>query len=206
MTGARRVSIVWMGLTALAIALGTPGVAPAFDPDAEFAKGTVIAGFQLGGGAQNNIAGDAPITGISYLNFTPRLSYLPFAPFGSGAWKGALEPGVEGWVQYYLHPDKSWTAEGLKAAVRYHFIGLGPVVPYLEVTGGVGATNLDVNEIRSDFTFVIEGGAGVSYFVAPSWSVNLGYRFQHLSNGGFGHPNRGVNSNGGVLGLSYHFR
>jgi len=115
---------------------------------------------------QNNIAGDPPITGISFLNFTPRLSYLPFEPFGSGWLKGAIEPGVEGWFQYYLEP-RVFTAAGLKAALRYHFIGLGPLVPYLEAAAGAGGTNLNVREIRSRFTFVLDGGAGVSYFVVP---------------------------------------
>ena len=192
-------------LAALVLALAACGAAAAFDPDQEFAKGTVIAGLQVGGGAQTRIPGDPPITGISFLNLTPRLSYLPFRPFGSGLLKSALEPGLEGWFQYYLEPSKSYTAEGLKVALRYHFIGLGPLVPYLEATAGVGGTTLNVNEIRSNFTFVLEGGGGVSYFVAPAWSVNVGYRFQHISNADLAGPNRGVNSNTGVLGVSYHF-
>lgn len=182
-----------------------PGVAAGFDADSAFAAGTTILGLQVGGGVQNNIAEDPPpISGISFLNVTPRLSYLFFPPFGSGWLRSAIEPGMEGWFQYYLEP-RTFTAEGLKAALRYHFIGLGPVVPYLEVTAGAGGTNLDVHEIRSHFTFVLEGGAGLSYFVTPDVALNLGYRLQHISNGGLGHPNRGVNSNTGVLGVSFHF-
>jgi len=174
------------------------------DTEAEFAKGTTILGLQVGGGVQFNPFNDQSITGISFLTATPRLSYLPFAPFGSGWLRSAIEPGLEAWFQYFLEPRPS-SAEGLKLALRYHFIGVGPVVPYLEATAGVGATNLNVQETRSDFTFVLDAGAGVTYFVLPGVGVNLGYRFQHLSNGGFGHPNRGVNSNGGVLGVSFHF-
>jgi lipid A 3-O-deacylase len=181
-----------------------PGAAAGFDADSAFASGTTILGLQVGGGVQNNIAQDPPITGISFLNVTPRLSYLFFPPFGSGWLRSAIEPGVEGWFQYYLEP-RTFTAEGLKGALRYHFIGFGPVVPYLEVTAGAGGTNLNVRETRSHFTFVLEGGAGVSYFVTPDVSLNLGYRLQHISNGGTGHPNRGVNSNTGVLGVSFYF-
>ena len=181
-----------------------PGAAAGFDADRAFASGTTILGLQVGGGVQNNIAQDPPITGISFLNVTPRLSYLFFSPFGSGWLRSAIEPGVEGWFQYYLEP-RTFTAEGLKGALRYHFIGFGPVVPYLEVTAGAGGTNLNVREIRSHFAFVLEGGAGVSYFVTSDVSLNLGYRLQHISNGGTGHPNRGLNSDTGVLGVSFRF-
>jgi lipid A 3-O-deacylase len=181
-----------------------PGVAAAFDAESAFAVGTTIVGLQVGGGGQNNIADDPSITGISFLNVTPRLSYLFFAPFGSGRLRSAIEPGVEGWFQYYFEP-RTFTAEGLKGALRYHFIGVGPMVPYLEVTAGAGGTNLNVREIRSHFTFILEGGVGVSYFATPDVSLNLGYRLQHISNAGTGHPNRGVNSNTGVFGVSFRF-
>jgi lipid A 3-O-deacylase len=201
----RRTQCKGRALLGVLLLLGiVPGVAAAFDADSAFAVGTTIVGLQVGGGVQNNIAEDPPITGISFLNVTPRLSYLFFPPFGSGWLRSAIEPGVEGWFQYYLEP-RPFTAEGLKGALRYHFIGFGPVVPYLEATAGAGGTNLNVREIRSHYTFVVEGGAGVSYFVTPDVSLNLGYRLQHISNGGFGHPNRGVNSNTGVLGVSFRF-
>ena len=189
----------------LALRSLAPQTAAAFDADREFAKGTTILGLQVGGGVQNNILDDPSITGISFVNFTPRVSYLPLAPFGSGLLRSAIEPGLEGWFQHYLEPQAA-NAAGLKVALRYHFIGLGPIVPYLEATAGAGGTDLDVKEIRSTFTFVLDAGAGLSYFVAPTVSLNLGYRLQHLSNGGTGHPNRGVNSNTGVVGVSYAFR
>ncbi len=192
-----------VGALLLVVVLAAP--AAAFDTEAEFAKGTTILGLQIGGGVQNNIARDSAITGISFVSFTPRLSYLPCEPFGSGWLRSAIEPGLEGWFQYYLEP-RVFTAEGLKVALRYHFISVGALVPYLEATAGAGGTSLNVPEIRSRFTFVLEGGAGLSYFVTPGAAVNLGYRLQHISNAGLGHPNRGVNSNTGVLGVSFRFR
>ena len=180
-------------------------------PEAEFAKGTTIVGLQVGGGVQGNPFDDPPITGLSFMTLAPRLSYLFFEPFGSGWLRSAFETGMEGWFQVFMAPQV-YTAEGLKLALRYHFLGVGPLVPYIEYAGGVGATNLDVDETRTSFIFVLEGGVGVSYFVKPGVAVNVGYRFQHLSNGNLGHvnganghPNRGINSNGGVVGMSFHF-
>jgi opacity protein-like surface antigen len=191
-------------LAGLLLLLAAPAAAQETDLDREFAKGSTIFGLQVGGGVQNNVEGHRTISGISFVNLTPRLSYLPFAPFGSGWYKGALEPGLEGWFQYYLSPEQA-TAEGLKLAARYHFIGLGPFVPYFEATAGAAGTNLDVMEIRSTFTFVLEAGAGLSFFVAPGVAINAGYRFQHISNGGTSTPNRGFNSDSGVVGVSFFF-
>jgi lipid A 3-O-deacylase len=179
--------------------------ASAFDPEATFAKGTTIFGLQVGGGAANNVEEHRTVSDISFLNLTPRVSYLFFAPFGSGLLRSAVEPGLEGWFQYYLSPESA-TAQGLKVALRYHFIGLGRVVPYLEATAGAAGTSLKVPEINSTFTFVLEGGAGLSYFVTDTVAINAGYRFQHISNGHTSQPNRGFNSDAGVVGVSFYFK
>ena len=179
--------------------------APAFDSEAAFARGTVILGLQVGGGAANNIEDHRTISDISFVNVTPRVSYLLFSPFGSGLLRSTVEPGVEGWFQYYLSPKEA-TAEGLKLAMRYHLIGFGRLVPYLEVNGGAGGTNLRVKEIDSTFTFVLEAGAGGSYFITDTIALNAGYRFQHISNGHTSSPNRGFNADTGIGGVSFHFK
>jgi len=185
------------------VSLARPAVA--FDPDAAFARGTTIFGLQFGGGAVNNVEDHHTMSGISFITETPRVSYLFFAPFGSGLLRSAFEPGIEGWFQQYLSPHSA-TAEGVKLAGRYHFIGLGRLVPYLEATAGAGGTSLRVPEIDSTFTFVLEAGAGLSYFVTDSLALNAGYRFQHISNGHTADPNRGFNSNSGVVGVAFYFQ
>ena len=79
-------------------------------------------------------------------------------------------------------------------------------MPYLEGTAGAGGTSLNVPEIDSTFTFVLEAGAGLSYFVTDSLAVNAGYRYQHISNGHTSTPNRGFNSDSGVVGVSFYFK
>jgi hypothetical protein len=194
----------WMGVAALAVMSLVRPVA-AFDPEATFARGTTIFGLQVGGGAANNIEGHRYVSDISFITETPRLSYLFFNPFGSGLLRSAFEPGLEGWFQQYLSPHSA-TAQGLKVTGRYHLIGLGRFVPYLEGTAGAGGTSLRVPEIDSTFTFVLEAGAGLSYFVTDKLAVNAGYRFQHISNGHTSNPNRGFNSDSGVVGVSYYFK
>ena len=192
------------GLAVLMV-LSLVRLAAAYDPEAAFAKGTTIFGLQVGGGVHNNIEGQREVSDISFVNFTPRISHLFFSPFGSGLLRSAFEPGLEGWFQYYVSPESA-TAQGLKVALRYHFIGLGRLVPYLEATAGAAGTSLKVPEITSTFTFVLEGGVGASYFVTDHVALNFGYRFQHISNGNTSQPNRGFNSDSGVFGVSYFFK
>lgn len=203
-TGPRRGRWQWAALAVIAV-LSLVRPAPAYDPEVTFARGTTIFGLQVGGGAANNVEGHRTVSDISFITETPRLSHLFFAPFGSGALRSAFEPGLEGWFQQYLSPHSA-TAQGIKLTGRYHFIGLGRLVPYLEGTAGAGGTSLRVPEIDSTFTFVLEAGAGLSYFVTDSVALNAGYRFQHISNGHTSNPNRGFNSDSGVLGVSYYFK
>jgi hypothetical protein len=162
--------------TALAVMALVPArTAPTFDPEATFAKGTTILGMQVGGRAVNNVEGHRTVSDISFITATPRASYLFFAPFGSGLLRGALEPGLEGWFQHYRSPDPA-TAAGLKLTARNHFIGLGRLVPYLEVT--------------------------ITELVA----LTAGYRFQHIPNGHTSDPNRGFNSDSGGVGVSFYFK
>src|ERR1700675_5039808 len=99
---------------ALCLALGAPGRANAVETEQAFAQGTKIFGLQANGGVQNNIQDEPQTSGIDFIGVQPRFSYLPCQPFGSGWYAAAIEPGVEGWVQYYMHPQTA-VAGGLKA-------------------------------------------------------------------------------------------
>ena len=205
--GNRRV-VLWTLSATLASFVVLGPIAEAFDTETEFAQGTKVFGLQIGGGEQNNIEDQRSISHVSFVNFSPRVSYFLLPPFGSGLLRSALEPGLEGWFQYYLSPKQA-TAEGLKLALRYHLIGFGRLVPYVEVTGGAAGTSLHVPEAFRSFTFVLEGGIGVSYFVADGLAAYAGYRLQHISNGNVYHCpscNRGFESDSGVAGVSFFFK
>ena len=193
----------WARGVTVALALVCPAVA--YDAGGTFARGTMILGPQIGGRAANNTEGHRTVSDISFLTAAPRVSYLFFPPFGSGLLRSAVEPGIEGWFQYYLSPHEA-TAQGLKLAMRYHLIGFGRLVPYFEGTAGAGGTSLRVKEIDSTFTFVLEAGAGLSYFVTDTVAWNVGYRHQHISNGHTSNPNRGFNPDSGLGGVSFYFK
>jgi opacity protein-like surface antigen len=189
----------------MSLALAAASPAWGYDPVEEFQKGTKVFSVEAGGGAQNNVENHKRLSDISFVFLTPRLSVLPLDPVGSGILRGSLETGIEPWFQYYLEPETA-TAEGMKIAVRYHFLSGSPIFPYVEATVGAAGTSLNVKEIRSDFTVVMEAGVGLSYFIDDGVALTAGYRFQHISNGNVQSPNRGFNSDAGLIGISIFFR
>src|SRR5262249_58694918 len=77
-------------------------------------------------------------TDLEFYDVGARFSLLPFEPQGRDHfWYGALELGLEPLYQHYTTPKQAFWA-GLAAVVRYHFLALGRVVPYVEIAGSAG--------------------------------------------------------------------
>ena len=189
------------GLTLVGI---SPGRALCYDANETFRKGTFVLSAEGGGGKQHDVAPHPDETGLAVLNAGVRVSMLPFDPTLSGPLYGALEVGLEPFAQGYVEPVRAYFA-GLAAVGRYHFLSLGRFVPYFEVAGAAGGTNLRVREIESAFTFLVFGGVGASYFVTDHTALYAGYRIQHVSNADTSKPNRGFESHTGVAGVSFYF-
>lgn len=98
---------------------------------------------------------------------------------------------------------------GFNFGFRYNFVQPGSrFVPY--ISGGVGAGGIDshpeiIGAQGQDFTFNILTAAGVTYEVDRNWKLNLGFLYQHLSNGGQTDPNPSLNLLGPQIGLTYSF-
>ena len=193
-----------MAMLAIAmLAMASP--AAAFDAPATFAPRTWVISPEGGSGAQQNLEAFRDESDLRYWNAGVRLGLLPFGTTGSGPFYGALETGLEPFYQRYVEPKPAFFG-GLGALLRYHFLSLGRFVPYAEVAGFAGGTDLKVREISSDFTFLIFGGVGASYFVTDTAAIYAGYRYAHVSNGDTSQPNRGFESHLAVMGVSFYLR
>ena len=197
-----RFVIVMLSVGAVALA---PVQAVAFDSEETFAKGTFVLSGEGAYGWQFDIEDNRDFSAIRFWDVGVRFGLLPFEPVGKGTpLHGSLEVGLEPLYQRYFEPQRRFWA-GLSAVLRYHFLGLGRVVPYVELAGSAGGTDLNLPEIRSRFAFLLFGGVGVSVFVTDKMAAYAGYRFEHVSNGNTSRPNRGFESNVGVIGLSRFF-
>lgn len=180
------------------------GRAEAFDAADSFRQGAVVLSVEGGYGEQSNVGDRQAQTGLEFWSGGVRLSVIAFAPLLSGPFRGALEVGLEPYYQRYVDPRPAFFA-GLGIPLRYHFLALGRVVPYVETMAAAGGTDLRTPEINSEFTFLVLGGTGVSVLLTDRTALYAGYRIQHVSNGNTRKPNRGFESHVGVLGVSLFF-
>jgi opacity protein-like surface antigen len=199
---------VWVAVRVLAVAgilalWSSVPKAHAFDPHQTFAKGTYAVSVEGGYGEQVQLADET--TGLDFVNAGVRVGFFPWGIRGPGVLAGALEIGLEPLYQQFFDPVDAYFA-GLAAVTRYHLTSIGRLVPYVELAGAAGYTDLRVREQDTNFVFLLFGGVGASYFITERTSIYAGYRFQHISNAGTDSPNRGIDSHTGVLGVSRFFR
>jgi hypothetical protein len=99
---------------------------------------------------------------------------------------------------------------GASLLLRYNFVQPNcRLVPYIQGGGGIL-----FNDIYKDHTqnaigqvqeFGLEAAVGCHYLVHPNWSVDLEADFLHISNAGMSRRNAGLNSVGGMVGVTYYF-
>jgi hypothetical protein len=189
----------------LLVLLGAAG-ALADEPGPPARRLRTITSLEAGGGSQEDLDLHSTPTGLEFWHAAVRVGLLAAdsvdAARPTGALGGAFEVGLAAIFQRYTHPVEA-SFGGLGVAFRYHVVQLGPVVPYVEAIGAAGATDLRVREIRSDYAFWLAAGLGVSVFIAPRTAVYAGYRLVHISNGNTEEPNRGLEANTGLVGVSF---
>lgn len=134
----------------------------------------------------------------------PHLGFVLTDEVGSGWARGNFELLLEPTL-VRLDARKSATVGGLAALGRWVFARGGPVRPYLEGGVGVVGGRTELHQTTCDVNFVLGGGPGVLLFMSERAALTIGYRFQHISNGGKCTPNLGVNSSVVIVGVSYFF-
>lgn len=127
-------------------------------------------------------------------------------PVGDGWYRGQVSIGAE--VVYIQFNEPVLThGIGFTPKIKYSFVALDQVRPYVEFAGGPFWTDLagKVPEESSRFNFVLTAGFGLSWFITPQTSLNVGYRFHHISNAGTRYPNLGLNASLPFGGFSFYF-
>ena len=142
----RRKRSRWITAALMLLCGATAAPAWAFDAKDTFKKGTFVLSGEGSYGWQVNDEHFRHVTNLEFYDVGARFSLLPFEPLGHDHfWYGALEFGLEPLYQHYTTPKQAFWG-GLSAVVRYHFLALGRVVPYVEIAGSAGGTDLEIPE------------------------------------------------------------
>ena len=142
---------------------------------------------------------------INYATTELELGYMLGGVSGKGWWRGNFEVLADGFGSAIFQGPGSYTA-GFTLWLRYNLVpATWRVVPYVQAGGGVLSTDIDRGLVGQPFNFNLDLAAGVRFFVAKNWSVNLSCQYQHISNANTGPKNIGINSYGPILGVSYFF-
>jgi len=151
-----------------------------------------------------------PTKGRPTINYTIselQLGYMLTDPHGPGWLRGNVELAGEGFGgAVFLGSSGSYVAGGT-LWLRYNFLRTKAygLCPFFQGGGGFTFTDIDRGVVGQRFNFNLDLGAGARYFLSQRCSLNLEYRYQHISNANLGPHNLGINSHGPILGFSYFF-
>jgi lipid A 3-O-deacylase len=127
-------------------------------------------------------------------------------PLGSSWYRGQVSVGAE--MVYIQFQEPILThGVGFTPKIKYSFVAWDRIRPYAEFAGGPFWSDLTgkIPEESGQFNFILSAGFGVSYFLTDQAALNIGYRFQHISNAGTSYPNIGLNASLPFGGFSFYF-
>jgi hypothetical protein len=124
-------------------------------------------------------------------------------PHGPGALRGRFELALEVVPIYGQFEPTSTYGFGVTPLFwRWNFEPRGKVAAFAELAGGGLWTRDAVPERTTTSNFTAHAGYGIRYAFRPGRTVNVSYRFHHISNGNRLERNPGVNAHVVLVGLS----
>ena len=177
----------------------------AADPTPKITVGTQEVGLSVGYLLPHRLTEDHT-TKQEGIVFMPSWMMTLSDPIGDKWYRGQVSLGAE---MVYIQFQEPFLTHGIgfTPKIKYTFAALNRIRPYAEFAGGPFWTDLagKIPEESSQFNFVLSAGFGVSYFLTDRAALNVGYRFQHISNGGTQYPNIGLNASLPYGGFSFFF-
>jgi len=118
--------------------------------------------------------------------------------------KGVLEFEVEPFLSPVIGPDSNLET-GVNLLFKYGFPLNSRLMPYVKFGAGPSFMTQHTREQSTQFNFVDSVGGGLSWLVKDNMSLDLEYRFRHLSNCSIDEPNSGINAQMFLAGVTYRF-
>jgi opacity protein-like surface antigen len=172
-----------------------------------FVLGPQEVGFALGYGHGVDFAGSGVVEAheIREIVLLPHWQLLfTRAPTTPAWYKGRVGFRVEPTIYLAVEPHAG-TAFGVTFLFRYQFKGWGRFSPYFQIGAGPLGLWLDVADQDDGLAFNPQGAIGLSTRVTETLSLDLGWRYVHVSNAYTHSPNGGFDSMHIMLGFAHHF-
>lgn len=124
---------------------------------------------------------------------------------GKGSWyQGRHEVLLE--LPYHMAVDHGGRSMvGGYVLGHWRFTSLDKFVPYVLAGGGPLYVDLGLPTMGTKLCFSYQGGTGVQYFIDKKTTLDLEYRYHHISNAGTAEPNEPINSSKILLGVSMYY-
>lgn len=152
-------------------------------------------GFELGGRRES----------AEFAEVMPSLAVPLTGVVGGPSTRGVLEYKAEA-VFGYMPDQRNGGVVGLSPlGLRYSFTGLGGrSAPYVGGALGFVYANLPDYVQGTKFNFTESVGVGFRYFMDYRTTLNVEFRYRHLSNAGIEQPNDGLNTGFLLVGMSWY--
>jgi len=172
-----------------------------------FGDGKIYAGLQGGWGKAFSlgIAGEGDGRHVEYAAILPQLGIGLSDAVANDSWyRGNLDAVFQGEFLVGYQPNSGYSA-GLSLLLRYNFLSSKQWVPYVEIGGGIGVLDFDLKDQTDGLIFYPQAGLGMHYFATDNLSLDLGWRFHHMSNANSELPNNSINASLVLFGFSWYF-
>ncbi len=126
-------------------------------------------------------------------------------PLATERWyRGNVDLVGEGQFLINREPRSGFFGAGT-LSLRYNFLGLERIVPFISAGAGVGYLAYDLDDQRDGLNFALQTGAGFHLPLADKVGMTAEYRYHHISNANTRDPNAGINSHLFLVGTTIYF-
>ena len=118
--------------------------------------------------------------------------------------QGTLSLYIEPQINPVFNPETDIEV-GVGVGLKYMHPVTEKISAYAFGSTGPHYITVKTNEQANGFIFSDTIGAGIAFFLTEKSSLNLEYRFRHISNAGLVKPNGGIDNHFGTVGYSVFF-
>lgn len=155
----------------------------------------------LGGyGTSHKGFGETETTVVT-IDVVIRYAYYLSGELGSSWYKYRHKLILEVPFSYVLEPENE-TMQGVNFLAGWDLTTPGKLKPYFFMGGGLLYTDLKGPKLGRRLNGNYQAGAGVHYFLGGPYTIDLEYRWHHISNANTASPNEPLNSSKIYLGIS----